>query len=85
MLEGNRNEWRRSEKAGYNLLSIKRLDYAEFKRNLRKRAIRGVPGDVNSRECETCGRALLSTADMSTTSSHMQVLKLMSFTFICLP
>ena len=62
MLEGNRNEWRRSEKAGYNLLSIKRLDYAEFKRKLRKRAIRGVPGDVNSRECETCGRALLSKA-----------------------
>ena len=27
-----------------------------------KRTIRGVPGDVNSWECETCGRALLSKA-----------------------
>ena len=43
-------------------LELKRLDYAELKRNLRKRTIRGVPGDVNSWKCETCGRALLSKA-----------------------
>ena len=49
-------------KAGCNLLELKRLDYAELKRNLRERAIRDVPGDMNSRECETCGRALLNKA-----------------------
>ena len=49
-------------KAECNSLDMKRLDYAELKRNLRKRAICGVPGDVNSGECETCGRALLSKA-----------------------
>ena len=62
MLASNRNEWRRFVKAGCNSFKIKRLDYAELKRNLRKRKIRGVPGDVNSWECETCGRALLSVA-----------------------
>ena len=48
VLAGNRNEWRRSVKTGCNSLELKRLDYAELMRNLRKRTIRGVPGDVNS-------------------------------------
>ena len=41
---------------------MKRLDYAELKRNLRKRTIHGVSGDVSSWECETCSRALLIKA-----------------------
>ena len=49
-------------KAGCYSFELKRLDCAELKRNIRKRTIRGVPGGVNSWECETCGRALLSKA-----------------------
>ena len=49
-------------KARCNSLEMKRLDYAEFKRNLRKRTIRSVPDDLNCWECETCGHALLSEA-----------------------
>ena len=48
VLAGNRNEWRRSVKAGCNSLEMKRLDYAELKRNLQKRTIRVVPGELNS-------------------------------------
>ena len=62
VLTGYRNEWRKSVKAGCNSLDLKRLEHAEFKRNLRKRPIRGVPGDVNSWECETYDRALFSKA-----------------------
>ena len=60
VLAGNRNKWRRFVKAGCNSLEMKRLEYAEFKRNHKKRTIRGVPGDLNSWECERCGRALFS-------------------------
>ena len=42
---------------------MKRVGYAELKRNLRKRTIHDASGDLNSCECETCGRALLSKAE----------------------
>ena len=66
-------------KAGCNSLELKRLDYAELKRNLRERTIRDVPSDVNSWECETCGRALFSKAGYVNHVKSHQVLTLMSF------
>lgn len=58
-LRANRNEWKRSVKAGYNLLEMKRFDNAQLKRILRKRTIGGVSGNL---KCETCDHALLSRA-----------------------
>ena len=66
-------------KARCNSLEMKRLDYAEFKRNLRKRTIRSVPGDLNCWECETCGHALLSEASSTKTLSQHFMLSLEAF------
>ena len=72
-------------KAGCNSLELKRLDYAELKRNLRQRTIRGVPGGVNNWECETCGRVLLSKAGyVNHIKPHASSQALMPFTPVCL-